>query len=120
MNAGMCVAETGCKIGELTMEHQKDLWFYHPECSAVSKRSINQVHQTYFEDTMELAKLPRYIRRVIRESQKSVYLRTSIERVASSYTLPGRSFTQSSSREDTTIAVKPMQMKAQLQSLNKR
>lgn len=64
---------------------------------------------------MELAKLPHYVPRVIRESQKSVYLRTSIERVATSYTLPGRSFTQSSSREDTTIAGKPMQMNAQIQ-----
>jgi hypothetical protein len=23
----VCVAETGCKIEELTVEHQKDLWF---------------------------------------------------------------------------------------------
>jgi hypothetical protein len=52
------IVEIGGKIEELAKEHQRDLWLYHPECSVVSGRSLNQGHQTYSE------KLP-YTRRVI-------------------------------------------------------
>jgi hypothetical protein len=35
VNPGISIAETGCKIQELTKEHQKDLWICHLECLTV-------------------------------------------------------------------------------------
>jgi hypothetical protein len=59
------IGEAGCMIHECKKEHQRNLWLYHLECSAVTKYSARHEHRVYFGDTTALAKLPPYTSRVI-------------------------------------------------------
>jgi hypothetical protein len=113
VNAGVSVL-----LIQAAVEHQKDLWFYLLECSAVSKRSINQGHQTYFEDTMQLAKLPHYIRRVTRECTE-INVRENFSREGCYQLHPTwkiiHTVNQQRGHHNHTHAVNPMQKKEQLQ-----